>query len=299
MWRTYSGYDKIDAQSIFNSLSIFSNANEIGFMRVIDGKVATSSCEVGTDRIVSIAHDNSAPGRFYVGTESGDLISFAMRTHEKNEISCDIEGKMVGAEGKDYSMLVLNQYLIKVHRNGVFHMYNITEAKKNPSMVEFAKLSYVVYKPPHLKLENDSSEMLVCLETQSSEGNTIAIVSPRFKNQLIVMDVINPKERIDSWANVVVDNKSAVFALTIAIVLGYQFLFKRSTPSASKNLQKERMSRAKNENSALDKLSERLKGLDQAAELVDKLAQDQRIKGESVKKKHPKQRFGNRIDFLE
>lgn len=94
---THSGFENIEVISRHQSFQVFSQGSTMGFLRAIDGQIAKSSCEVGNHRIISITHDLSIQGRFYVGIDTGDVIVFTLAT-DKQKIGCNIEGKIAGDE---------------------------------------------------------------------------------------------------------------------------------------------------------------------------------------------------------
>ena len=311
--RSYSGVKNIKLIRRQNALTIFSDGNHIGFLRAIDGQIASSACEVGTNKIVSISHDKNSHSRFYVGTESGDIIVFLVRSSDKNNIGCDVEGKIIGDKGSDYSIYALNQFLIKYHPEGLFHIYNTTEAKLNPSMAEFAKVNFVKYKPSHLRNNLNTTEDIEIFETPSQQGNRIAVRVPGVDNQIIVLEIINPEIRVNSWAMVIVDNKAFVFAFAMIIVFGYQCYFKGNQKIATpkKDISKAKSGYEAKNNEALDQLAEKLKGLDMNAEMIHKMTSDSMAGLDPIgelesmtglaptPKRHAQKKYGNKVDFLE
>ena len=85
--RLHSGFNNIKIIKRLGALIVFSSDTNIGFLRAFDGDLASSHWEVGTSKIVSIDFDKDSTSRFYVGTDQGEIIAFAVKSQEKNTIN--------------------------------------------------------------------------------------------------------------------------------------------------------------------------------------------------------------------
>lgn len=291
--RADSGFKSLDIIERLNMLTIFASENKIGFIRAYDGQVASTTCEIGTSVIRSISHDKQNPGRFYVGTNTGEVIAFEAKPREKNDMSCDIVGKLVGEETVSHSLHSLKQYLVK---------YNITNAKLDPTVENFAKVNFSKYKLESVEKERGNSTSSELKSMDFAMGNHLLARVPGSKNKLVMLDVLNKDIKADSWVLLIVENKAIVFAVCIVIVVGYKLMQVRSSNSKkipSKGFRNQRDDSGLTSDS-LRSLQEKLAGLGQKAEHLDKVEHDLRGLGGGNRFSKPKtNRLGNKVRFLE
>jgi hypothetical protein len=282
-------------------LVIFASENQIGFQRTYDGQIANSTCEVGTSKIIDVVQDKTASGRFYVGTDSGDIIVFFARIQDKHNIGCDIIGKIVGEGEERYKLQVLNQFIVKYFNDGLFHIYNITNTRMNEGMEEFAKVNYVKHKPQYPTNAEESLSSFEIVETSSKQGNNLVVRIPGTSSQILVLEVLNPEIRAEGWAESLIQNQSFVFIFCILVVLGYQCLGKKKSSKSAAARSYSKLDRehetGTSTNKQLNELQNRLRGLDSTAERLDKLGKDYGHHEEGKPTRRAK--YGNKIDFLE
>ena len=149
----------------------------MGFLRAYDGQMVKASCEVGTHKIISIAHDPKIHGRFYVGTENGDIIVFSL-TQSRKSIGCSIEGKIAGEPSTNYHLYPLNRFMIKVESSGEMHIYNITDTKIEGQIPDFTTVSMTKYKPEEFQGHSLSflKPRVVVTPKSSSIGKSVFLI---------------------------------------------------------------------------------------------------------------------------
>lgn len=75
--RAHSGFDQIKLFKSQSYLNLFANDHQVGFLRAFDGQIANETCLVTDSIITTLDFDQEVTGRFYVGTESGDIYVFS------------------------------------------------------------------------------------------------------------------------------------------------------------------------------------------------------------------------------
>mmetsp|Transcript_4682 Transcript_4682/g.3938 ORF Transcript_4682/g.3938 Transcript_4682/m.3938 type:complete len:485 (+) Transcript_4682:49-1503(+) len=298
--RSHSGFDRFDILSSHNVFTIFSRGSSMGFLRTFDGQMVKSSCEVGTQQIISIAHDPSLHGRFYVGTENGDIIVFSL-TQNKKKIGCSIEGKITGEPSNHFHLYPLNRFLVKVENNGEMFIYNITDTKVEGKQSVFGSIKSTKYKPVELEGQELSFLNPRAIVTSRSSSITFHVSQEGKLGELTVIEIVDPAISSESFLAQIVENKAVVVVVPILVVLFYHMFIKKSD-----YVRRETNSRKKDPfntpsddpTDRIDALSKRLESLGQTSELFDKMGKDP-SNFDPGRSQRRKEKFGNKIDFLE
>lgn len=227
--RVSSGFSSFGEIKRLGMLVLFSSRNQVGFLRAYDGQIAATRCEVGTANIVTMDFDKEILGKFYVGIDTGEIIAFNANTHDKNDIGCEIEGKIMGDLSDNYKLSVLKQFIVRVNPKGDFDVYNVTSAKLNPTMIEYSAVSHVKYKPyyPETDLNQPSVIEIIDDIILAPEGNVVLVRIPGSSTKLMLIEVLGSGVANESFTLMILRNKPILIGVSISLVLLFQFLKSR------------------------------------------------------------------------
>ncbi|CAI2360911.1 unnamed protein product [Moneuplotes crassus] len=296
--RSHSGFDSIDLITRHHMLMIYSSGSQISFLRTFDGQMMKASCEVGTKQISTISHDPTAHGRFYVGTHDGDVIIYELLQNKKS-LGCSIAGKITGEASGNYSTFPLNRFILQAKDSGEINVFNITESRLDETKHDWNKLKGVKYKPEILKELEFESLKFDALVTQKSSHLAIQVINEG-REELVLIEVFDSEIFTENFLASIAQSNYFIIGISFVGVIIYQFLFKQ--PRRDKRKQKynhldERETGGK-ANTKLDDLTKRLESLDSTSELLSKIGKDPTT-FDSGKAKRRKEKYGNKIDFLE
>ena len=289
----FNHYYDLDQSDIWsNDQHIKDSKNEIaqsqdtiGFMRAYDGQIANSVWELGTHKIVALEHDTVNHGLFYVGIETGEIIVLRANTENKNEITCNIHGKLASGNmptsnesTENYSIKSLKQFLIKYTDKGVFKVYNLTDLTPESGIAEYAKIEPVDYTPDYETMNIVNNTSVGLMELPTVQGNDVIFRPPGTNNELMIIEVINQIVVEQSWLSQLFDNRAFMFAIAIIVVFVYRMFTasqkKPSRKSLKNDFKSQNDSSISNKSDQLSEIAKRIQKLDSMTESVSKYTED-------------------------
>ena len=144
--RAFSTFNDINLIRQQQYLTIFGTGNKIGFMRAFDGQMGESQCVFNSTQIVSLEFDKNKAGIFYILDSEGDILIINAKSKNKNEVQCEISGKIINNAEEHTEMMVLDKMIVGYSENSnSFILYNVTGDEEG--RINYNKITGELYTP--------------------------------------------------------------------------------------------------------------------------------------------------------